>query len=89
MNFAGAAIGDHARLQLLRRAIGEEELRAILARPEKVAAVRPGRVVVQGRLHRPAKGVYLLRAFIDEDCDPPVVVPVYVTSKLAKYGAGS
>ena len=86
IDIASAEIGSHARFEMQRRGIAEDEVRSILAGPEKSAPVRPGRIVVQGPIHRGGRGgVYLLRVFVDVDRTPPVVVTAYMTSKLAKY----
>ncbi len=89
IEISAAEIGAHALAQMARRNIAESELRAILAKPSKISSAREGRVVVQGPVLRAGKSVYLLRAFIDVDRTPPVVVTVYLTSKFAKYEGGS
>jgi len=86
LDLSAADIGTHALAQMARRGIAEAQLRELLAKPQQVTAVREGRVVVQGTVRREGMGVYLLRAFIDVDRVPPVVVTVYLTSKFAKYG---
>ncbi|MBN1867391.1 DUF4258 domain-containing protein [Candidatus Sumerlaeota bacterium] len=80
MELAKAVVTDHALVQMARRAIDEKTLRAVLAQPENVEHVRPGRVVAQA-----PDGEYLLRVFVDVDRDPPEVVTAYKTSKMGKY----
>lgn len=77
---------DHARLEMERRQITEAEVAQILAAPEQIREVRPGRVVCQSRvkLGAPAR-VYLLRGFVDVDRRPAQVVTVYRTSRIEKY----
>lgn len=79
-------IKPHARLEMKRRQITEEQIAAVLSAPEQVEQVRTGRNVYQSRLNLddPPK-IYLLRVFVDVDCDPAEVVTVYRTSKLSKY----
>ena len=77
---------DHANAQMKRRQIREENVANMLAAPEQVEMVRPGRYVYQSRvlLGEPPK-TYLLRVFVDVDRKPPAVVTVYRTSKVMKY----
>jgi hypothetical protein len=83
---AGAVFSDHAFSEMARRNLSESEVRGVLASPDSVMAVRPGRVVVQGMTMDAAGGrPYLIRVFVDIDSDPSVVVTAYRTSKLAKY----
>jgi len=69
-----------------RRHISEAEVARVFAAPEQIEHIRERRVVCQSRLRfgRPAK-TYLLRVFVDTDCDPPKIVTAYRTSKIAKY----
>ncbi|MDW8319692.1 MAG: DUF4258 domain-containing protein [Anaerolineae bacterium] len=79
-------ITDHARDEMARRQITEEEVAQVLAAPEQSETVREGRKVYQARkeLGEPPK-TYLLRVFVDIDRLPPEVVTVYRTSKVTKY----
>jgi len=52
----------------------------VLATPEQVSPVRPGRVVAQGLI-----GSHLVRVFVDVDRTPAEVVTAYRTSKIEKY----
>jgi len=77
---------EHARFEMERRAISEEEVSSVLRAPEHSEEQRPGRCVYQARISGPEAGkTYLLRVFVDVDRDPPEVVPAYRTSKVAKY----
>jgi len=71
---------------MTRRLITEEDVAAVLAKPEQVMQVREGRVVYQSRLNldEPPR-LYLVRVIVDVDRQPPEVVTVYRTSKLEKY----
>lgn len=80
MDLGEAVFSNHARAQMAKRLVGEAEVRRVLGAPERVEAVRPGRVVAQGMA-----GAYLLRVFVDVDRSPPEVVTVYRTSKIEKY----
>jgi|WetSurMetagenome_2_1015567.scaffolds.fasta_scaffold42965_3 hypothetical protein len=80
MELTGAIFSNHAADRLIKRDIEVETVMAVLAGPESVAEVRPGRVVVQGVV-----GEYLLRVFVDVDRQPPEIVTAYRTSKIGKY----
>ena len=82
MDLRDALITDHAAWRMSRRKIDEEDVRRILAAPERLIEERPGRLVAQGMI-----GAYLLRVFVDVDRTPPEVVTVYRTGKLRKYGS--
>lgn len=62
------------------------EVAHVLVAPEQTEPIREGREVYQSRiqLNEPPR-VYLLRVFVDIDREPPQVVTVYRTSKVAKY----
>jgi hypothetical protein len=82
-----ALISNHARKQMLRREITEQQVRAVLHQREETIAVSPGRVVVQAVIPMgQSQANYLVRVVVDIDQTPPVVVTVYRTSKIEKYG---
>ena len=81
---------DHAQTEMARRRISVVDVTHVLAAPEQMEVVRPGRVVYQARVTWGATSTtYLLRVFIDIDRQPPDVVTVYRTSKIAKYWKGT
>jgi hypothetical protein len=76
----------HAKEEMIRRQISEDEVAKVLAVPEQIESVRQGRDVYQSRIeagepHRK----YLVRVFVDVDRKPPEIVTVYRTSKVTKY----
>lgn len=76
----------HARVELARRSLSEDTIRAILAQSEQRLEVRPGRVVLQSRISTGAGSqTFLVRVFVDVDRNPVEVVTAYRTSKVAKY----
>ena len=81
---------DHAQTEMARRHIAVADVAHVLAAPEHTEVVRSGRVVCQARVTwgTPATP-YLLRVFLDIDRQPPAVVTVYRTSKIAKYEKGT
>jgi hypothetical protein len=79
-------LSDHARFEMERRGISEEEVSSVLRYPEQREEQRPGRCVYQSRVPPALSGEsYLLRVFVDVDRDVPEVVTAYRTSKIAKY----
>jgi hypothetical protein len=80
---------DRAQMEMARRHIPVSDVTRVLAAPEYIEAVRPGRVVYQARVTWGTPSApYLLRVFVDIDRQPPEVVTVYRTSKIMKYGKG-
>jgi hypothetical protein len=79
-------ITGHAAFEMARRRIDEAAVQSVVAAPEQRLPVRPGRDVLQSRVHvgKPPKE-YLLRVFVDVDRSPAEVVTVYRTSKVSKY----
>ena len=83
---------DHAKTEMARRAISEDDIAAVLASPEQSEHVREGREGREGRevyqsrfeLGDPPK-TFLIRVFVDFDREPAAVVTVYRTSKVEKY----
>ena len=76
----------HAQLEMERQQITEGEVAQVLAAPEQIEVVRPGRAVYQSRIGfgEPAR-IYLLRVFVDIDRRPVEVVTAYRTSRIEKY----
>ena len=79
-------ITGHAAFEMARRRIDQTAVESVLAAPEQRLSVRPGRDVLQSRVHlgEPPKEC-LLRVFVDVDRSPAEVVTVYRTSKVSKY----
>lgn len=83
---ANYRLTEHAREEMARRQIAEDDIASVLAAPEQIGSVRQGRNVYQSRIEAgklPQK--YLLRVFVDVDREPPEVVTAYRTSKITKY----
>jgi hypothetical protein len=79
-------IKNHARFEMQRRGITEEQVHGVLSTPQQAEEVRPGRWVFQSRIIvTPPGREYLLRVFVDIDREPAEVVTMYRTSKIAKY----
>jgi len=80
MDLGRAILTEHAAAQMVKRQVTAADVRRVLAAPEQVLPVRPGRVVAQGLVDN-----FLLRVFVDVERTPAEVVTVYRTSKIEKY----
>jgi hypothetical protein len=86
MNLTDAILTDHAAAQIAKRALTEADIRAVLAQPEQVVEVRPGRVIAQSVVRQADPDrPYLVRVVVDTDRQPPEVVTAYRTSRMDKY----
>ena len=70
---------------MLRRQIPHEWLGSVLDNPQQPIAQPGGKEILQSRFESGHGKMYLLRAVVAVDKEPPVVVTVYRTSKIAKY----
>ncbi len=77
-------ISKHAAEELARRGIPQETLQAVLDAPEQKVPGHGGITCYQSKVTFDGKSC-LLRAMVDAAKQPPVVVTVYRTSKIAKY----
>lgn len=77
---------DHARMEMRRRDITEEDVQKVMISPEQKVDVREGRCVYQSRLSfGELNRMYLVRVFVDVDREPNEIVTVYRTSRIEKY----
>jgi hypothetical protein len=77
-------ISDHAKAECERREITLAVLQGVLERPGQVVSEQRGRKAYQSKITFADK-VYLVRAIVDENESPAVVITVYRTSKIEKY----
>jgi len=71
---------------MARRGLSRQSVARVLAAPEQTWEVRPGRRLFPSReVVGDPRRAYLVRVFVDLDRDPPEVVTVYRTSRVAKY----
>jgi hypothetical protein len=76
----------HARQQMARRGLSRDLVHLVLIAPEQRLETRPGRVVLQSRVHTGTpERTYLVRVFVDTTTSPSVVVTLYRTSRVTKY----
>lgn len=78
-------LSKHAQRERVRRGIPENLLNAVLREPEQVVDARGAKRVHQSRLDFGKGKIFLLRAVVAYDVDPPLVVTVYRMSKIQKY----
>lgn len=78
-------LSRHAEWELARRQVPRALLESVLETPEQRLAQPDGKVVYQSRHAFGGGRMYLLRAVVSLERDPPVVVTVYRTSKIEKY----
>ena len=78
-------LSPHAREEMVRRAILLDLLESVLQNPQQVIPERSGRKAYQSQLDFGTGKIFLLRAIVDDEVDPAIVVTVYRTSKIGKY----
>lgn len=79
-------IKDHARFEMQRRQISEEQVHHVLTAPQQIVGGEGGRRIYQSKLFLSEAGKeYLFRMIVDIQKQPAEVVTVYRTSKIAKY----
>ena len=79
------ALSRHAAEEVAKRQIDRAWLDSVLAAPEQRIPRFPDKEVLQSRFAAEDGKMYLLRVVVAVDKDPPIVVTVYRTSKIAKY----
>jgi hypothetical protein len=82
-------IKDHARFQMKRRQISEDQVRQVrqvLTAPQQIIEKEGSRYIYQSKLFLPILGKErLFRVVVDTRHEPVEVVTAYRTSKIAKY----
>ena len=78
-------LSRHAEWELERRQIPRDLLESVLREPQQKVPEPGGKQVYQSQVEFGDGRMYVLRAIVAEDRDPPVVVTVYRTSKIKKY----
>jgi hypothetical protein len=79
------SLTPHAEQELERREIPRAFLNLVLQNPEQVVTERDGRRAYQSQFEFANGKVYLVRAIVDEEAEPSVVITVYRTSRISKY----
>ncbi len=78
--FVDFVFDPHAREQMAFRGINEAEVLDVLRNPHQVVDAKRGRKAYQSIVVREGR-FFMLRAFVVETTQPPLVVSVYLTSK--------
>ena len=79
-------IKDHARFQMKRRQISEDQVRHVLTAPQQIIEKEGSPCIYQSKLFLPISGKErLFRVVVDTRHEPVEVVTAYRTSKIAKY----
>jgi hypothetical protein len=78
------SISRHALTEMERRGILRRVLESVLDNPQQVVPGCGGTKVYQSQVDFGGK-IFLIRAIVDEQAEPPRVVTVYRTTKVSKY----
>ena len=79
-------LSEHAKTEILRRQLSEDEVRQVACQSEQVVPARDGLECRQSQISDSLSGKdYLLRVIVNPWESSNVVVTAYKTSKLGKY----
>lgn len=78
-------LSHHARQEMDRRRIPLNLLESVLQHPQQIVPEREGKKAYQSQLDFGDGKLFLLRAIVNDEVDPVLIVTVYRTSKIAKY----
>jgi len=78
-------ISRHAEEEIRRRQIPLGWLQALLRNPQQRIPQSGGKEILQSRMASEHGKMFLLRAVVAVDRDPPIVVTAYRTSRIEKY----
>lgn len=78
-------VSRHAEEEMGRRQISREWLDSVLENPQQRVPQPGGKEILQSCFESGRGTLYLVRAVVAIDREPPVVVTVYRTSKIKKY----
>ena len=74
----------HALEEMVRRQIDPAWVERVMKEPEQRLPGAGNRAILQARIETEGK-IFLVRCVVEDWRNPPVVVTVYRTSKIAKY----
>ena len=77
-------LSDHAIKQIGDRQIAIALLEQVLNAPDQVLEQDDQSKVYQSKIAGQNNKTYLLRVFVNDSVNPPVVISVYLTSKITK-----
>ena len=78
-------ITRHAKEELARRDIPMELLKSVLDNPQQIVLEKIGRKAYQSKIDFGEGKIYLLRAIVQDDVRPAIVITIYKTSRISKY----
>lgn len=78
-------LSKHAEQEMKKRGIPRDIVQRVLDSPDRKLATGTGEQIYQSAVEMQGKA-YVVRVIVSEEKEPPVVVTVYRSSKLAKYG---
>ena len=79
-------LSNHAKEEMARRSIPWPVLEEVLNNPQQIIVERGNLKAYQSVVAFGDGRIFLLRAIVDDTIEPAVVVTVYRTSKMGKYG---
>ena len=74
----------HALEEMVRRQIDPAWVKRVMIQPEQRIPGAENRTVLQTRIEAEGK-LFLVRCVVEDWRNPPIVVTVYRTTKIAKY----
>ena len=78
-------LSRHAEEEMARRSIPLSLVESVLEKPQQITAEQHGKRAYQSKVDFGGGRIFLLRAIVAADREPPVVVTVYRTRKISKY----
>ena len=78
-------LSNHALEEMERRAIPREMLEIVLRNPQQIVPEREDKKAYQSQIDFGGGRIFLLRAIVNDEIDPAVVITVYRTSNIQKY----
>jgi hypothetical protein len=78
-------LSRHAKEEMDRRGIPLALLESVLEEPQQIIPEYKEKKAYQSQIDFGEGKIYLLRAIVDDQVTPPLVVTVYRTSKILKY----
>jgi len=78
-------LSNHAVEEMEQRRIPLPLLETVLKNPQQVILEKSGKKAYQSQVDFGSGKIFLLRAIVADNVEPPVVITVYRTSKIEKY----
>jgi len=78
-------LSRHAEEEMTRRRIPRALVDSVLERPHQRLPQAGAKEILQSRVEAEDGRIYLVRAVVATDREPPLVITVYRTTKIGKY----